>query len=94
MYTTFPFFVKAEEVMRQDFLTDALQAHNKLRMLHSSSDLQEDQEMSKRADEWAYILARRGVLEHENGIEDGENLYYSCNVGNDTASARDAIAAW
>ncbi len=80
--------------MRKDFLRDAIQSHNKLRMLHNSSDLQEDPEMSKQADEWAYILARKGALEHEINLEDGENLFYSCNPGNKTASARDAISAW
>ena len=80
--------------MRKHFIVDAIQSQNKLRMLHGATDLELDAEMSKRADEWAYILAKKGSLEHEEGIEDGENLFLSCSDDSIPIKARDVISSW
>ena len=80
--------------MKKNFRAEALAANNKLRQLHNASDLEFDDALSNKADEWAYVLSRRGSLGHDASLSDGENLYYSCNNENKTASAKDAIYKW
>ena len=81
-------------MLKKKFMTESLSAINKLRQLHNSSTLQVDEELCRKADEWAYVLSRRGSLDHDQETQDGESLYYFCPVEGSSISAKDAVSTW
>lgn len=67
---------------------------NILRHYHNSGGLELDDELCRKADEWAYELSRRGSLTHDYTISDGENLYYDCSTDGKQVTAKDPIYTW
>ena len=65
-----------------DFAQNALKAHNKFRKVHGAPEMKLDEEMTKRAEEYAKKLARMGRLQHSSSSErsgNGENLFMACS---------------
>ena len=71
-----------------------LDAHNTKRALHGASPLTWDAGLAQDAQIWANHLADIGQMQHEPGIDEGENLFVSYNSQDVTASCDDAVAAW
>ena len=80
--------------MKENFKNDTLAMSNLLRRYHNASDLELDDELCRRSDEWAYELSRRGKLDHDHGISDGENLYHHCYANGKTLAAKDPVYKW
>ena len=80
--------------MKRNFKTESLALSNILRRYHNSSDLELDDELSRKADEWAYELSRRGGLAHDLTVNDGENLYFHCSENGKGLTAQDPIYTW
>ena len=59
-------------------MLEALDAHNKYRAVHHSQPLIIDDKLAADAQNYAENIAKRGVLEHEFKIDDGENLAMKC----------------
>jgi len=61
------------------FEQEALEAHNKFRLIHEVPPITLNDELSKKAADYAKIIAAKGSLEHEKNQKDGENLAMKCN---------------
>ena len=73
---------------------NSLALSNILRRYHNSTDLELDDDLNHRADEWAYELSRRGNLAHDQSTNDGENLYFHCSENGRALTAKDPIYTW
>lgn len=60
------------------FEQGGLDAHNKFRKIHGTSEIKLNRKMCKEAEDYAKILAKNGGLQHAN-VKDGENLAYACS---------------
>ena len=80
--------------MQRSFKNDTLALSNNLRHYHNSSGLELDEELCRKADEWAYELSRRGNLAHDPSNIDGENLYYHCSEDGKVITAKDPVFTW
>jgi uncharacterized protein YkwD len=57
------------------FRNEVLQVHNKLRDLHDTKNLTYDSKLEKTAQLWADHLAEKGLFEHSDQDDFGENLF-------------------
>ena len=62
----------------KDFANQVLDAHNRFRQIHQSSSLSLDPDLTVKSQQYAEILAKRGLLEHARNISDGESLAMKC----------------
>ncbi|XP_063240497.1 uncharacterized protein LOC134541189 isoform X2 [Bacillus rossius redtenbacheri] len=60
-----------------DFVADCLRAHNEYRRRHGVEPLKLNKKLCKHSEEWAKRLASRGVMEHRQNSEYGENIFCS-----------------
>ncbi|CAG2063987.1 unnamed protein product [Timema podura] len=60
-----------------DFATDCLRAHNDYRRRHGVEPLKLNKKICKYSEEWAKYLASRGIMEHRQNNEYGENIFCS-----------------
>jgi uncharacterized protein YkwD len=79
-----------------DFETECLQAHNEYRKMHGVPALKLSKRLCKHAEEWARILANRGVLIHRNNSQYGENIFclWSSNANNNHVNGREVVESW
>lgn len=79
-----------------EFETDCLKAHNEFRARHGVPALKLSKRLCKHAEEWARILASRGVLQHRNNSQYGENIFclWSSNAQNNHVSGREVVENW
>ena len=75
---------------------DCLNAHNEFRARHGVPALKLSKRLCKHAEEWARIHASRGVLQHRNNSQYGENIFclWSSNAQNNHASGREVVENW
>ena len=52
--------------------------HIRFRQIHHSSTLSLDPNLAVKSQQYAEILAKRGLLEHARSISDGESLAMTC----------------
>ncbi|XP_020622428.1 ectin-like [Orbicella faveolata] len=69
-----------------------LQAHNAKRALHGSQPLAWSDVLAQHAQAWADHLAATETFVHEQGIDEGENLYFV--RASTTRSCSDAVESW
>jgi len=69
-----------------------LKAHNDKRALHGSPPLVWNATLAQHALTWADHLAGLGRLEHEQNIDEGENLFKSS--GPNPTTCVDAVESW
>lgn len=79
-----------------DFEIECLKTHNEYRARHGVPALKISKRMCKHAEEWARILASRGVLIHRNNSQYGENIFclWSSNANNNHVSGREVVDSW
>ncbi|CRL08543.1 CLUMA_CG021366, isoform A [Clunio marinus] len=79
-----------------DFELDCLKAHNEYRARHGVAALKLNKKLCKHAEEWARILANRGILLHRNNSIYGENIFcsWSSNIHNNHVSGREPVDNW
>jgi glioma pathogenesis-related protein 2 len=79
-----------------DFELDCLKAHNEYRARHGVPPLKLNKRLCKHAEEWARILASRGILLHRNNSAYGENIFcsWSSNVNNNHVTGREPVDHW
>lgn len=79
-----------------DFELDCLKAHNEYRARHGVLPLKLNKKLCKHAEEWARILASRGILLHRNNSSYGENIFcsWSSNANNNHVSGREPVDNW
>lgn len=79
-----------------DFEVDCLKTHNEYRARHGVPALKLSKKLCKHAEEWARILANRGVLIHRNNSQYGENIFclWSSNASNNHVSGREVVDSW
>lgn len=79
-----------------DFESDCLRTHNEYRARHGVPALKLNKRLCKHAEEWARILASRGVLIHRNNSQYGENIFclWSSNASNNNVSGKEVVDSW
>jgi glioma pathogenesis-related protein 2 len=79
-----------------EFELDCLKAHNEYRARHGVTPLKLSKKLCKHAEEWAKILASRGILVHRNNSSYGENIFcsWSSNANNNNVSGREPVDNW
>lgn len=73
------------------FGKEALDAHNKYRVLHQVPELKWSRKLEKDAETWANQLAKEGRLKHDD-TDDGENVY--AVMGKDDVTGGEVIERW
>lgn len=58
-----------------DFEIECLKAHNEYRTKHGVPALKLNKKLCRYAEEWAKVLAARGMMVHRNNSEYGENIF-------------------
>lgn len=73
-----------------------LEAHNIFRKIHQVPQMTLNEEMCREAEEYAKVLARKGILEHSKATDDGENLAFYCSPDdhNLTQTMGEAVTDW
>ncbi|XP_065676310.1 uncharacterized protein LOC100206500 isoform X4 [Hydra vulgaris] len=73
-------FISGPVITQDDteFISEMLDAHNKYRAIHHAQPLAIDDKLAADAQSYAEIIAKRGTLQHELNINDGENLAMKC----------------
>ncbi|KAE8750929.1 hypothetical protein FOCC_FOCC002357 [Frankliniella occidentalis] len=66
-----------ESCFGEDFAQAFLATHNEYRARHGAHPLKLSKKLSRYSEEWAKRLASRGVIEHRNDSEHGENIFCS-----------------
>lgn len=79
-----------------EFELDCLRAHNEYRARHGVPPLKLSKRLCRHAEEWAKILASRGILTHRNNSSYGENIFcsWSSNGNNSHVSGREPVDNW
>ncbi|CAO1357642.1 unnamed protein product [Diamesa serratosioi] len=77
-----------------EFELDCLRAHNEYRMRHGVSPLKLNKKLCRYAEEWAKIIASRGVLIHRNNSQYGENIFCSWSSISSNVSGREPVDNW
>lgn len=79
-----------------EFELDCLKAHNEYRARHGVPALRLSKKLCKHAEEWAKILASRGILLHRNNSSYGENIFcsWSSNANNNHVGGREPVDNW
>lgn len=58
-----------------NFEQECLKAHNEYRKQHGVQPLKLNKKLCKYAEEWAKVLAARGMMVHRSNSEYGENIF-------------------
>uniref|UniRef100_A0A182NHH2 SCP domain-containing protein n=1 Tax=Anopheles dirus TaxID=7168 RepID=A0A182NHH2_9DIPT len=74
-----------------DFERDCLKAHNEYRTRHGVLPLKLSKRLCRYAEEWAKVIAARGVLVHRSNSAYGENIFCSWSSSN-TAGSSESIS--
>lgn len=80
-----------------DFEIDCLKAHNEYRSKHGVPSLKLNKRLCRYAEEWARVIAARGVLAHRSNSEYGENIFcvWSSSVlANGVVYGREPVDNW
>lgn len=79
-----------------EFELDCLKAHNEYRLRHGVQSLKLSKKLCKHAEEWARILASRGLLTHRNNSSYGENIFcsWSSNGKDNHVTGREPVDNW
>lgn len=80
-----------------DFEIDCLKAHNEYRGKHGVPALKLNKRLCRYAEEWARVIAARGVLAHRSNSEYGENIFcvWSSSVlANGIVCGREPVDNW
>jgi glioma pathogenesis-related protein 2 len=86
------------EKFQEEFINEALEAHNEYRQMHGTPELEHNKELSKLAFEWAKKIAKKNKLEH-SGIKYkndnlGENLALWFKQGAKKFNGNEASKQW
>ncbi|CAH3169732.1 unnamed protein product [Porites evermanni] len=73
------------------FGKEALDVHNKYRVLHQVPELKWSRKLEKDAETWANQLAKEGRLKHDD-TDDGENVY--AVMGKDDVTGAEVVDRW
>uniref|UniRef100_U5EXX7 Putative scp-like extracellular protein n=1 Tax=Corethrella appendiculata TaxID=1370023 RepID=U5EXX7_9DIPT len=79
-----------------EFELESLKAHNEYRLKHGVLPLKLNKRICRYADEWAKVIAARGVLIHRNNSQYGENIFcsWSNTNSNIVVSGREPVENW
>ncbi|XP_055529626.1 uncharacterized protein LOC129721273 [Wyeomyia smithii] len=79
-----------------DFELDCLKTHNEYRTKHGVLPLKLNKRLCRYADEWAKVIAARGVLVHRSNSQYGENIFCSWSSPNANVSitGREPVENW
>lgn len=77
------------------FEMECLNAHNEYRLKHQVPALKLNKKLCKYAEEWAKLLASRGIMSHRTNSEYGENIFclWSTN-STGVVSGREPVDNW
>ncbi|XP_071948293.1 uncharacterized protein [Antedon mediterranea] len=76
------------------FRKDALNSHNAYRSTHKAPALKESSELTKMAQEWAEHLATKGLFEHRDSSDTGENIAMHYSSASTSFSGKEATDMW
>lgn len=79
------------------FEIDCLKAHNEFRSKHGVPSLKLNKRLCRYAEEWAKVIAARGVLAHRSNSEYGENIFcvWSSNsMSSGDLCGREPVDSW
>lgn len=79
------------------FELECLRAHNEYRTKHGVPALKLSKKLCRYAEEWATIIARRGILQHRDRSPYGENIFcsWSSQLGASiTVDGREPVTNW
>ncbi|XP_055607515.1 uncharacterized protein LOC129755176 isoform X1 [Uranotaenia lowii] len=79
-----------------DFELECLKAHNEYRSKHGVLALKLNKRLCRYAEEWAKVIAARGVLVHRSNSQYGENIFCSWSSPNTTVviTGREPVENW
>ncbi|XP_053689587.1 uncharacterized protein LOC128738462 [Sabethes cyaneus] len=79
-----------------DFELECLKAHNEYRTKHGVLPLKLNKRLCRYADEWAKVIAARGVLVHRSNSQYGENIFcsWSSPNANVAITGREPVENW
>uniref|UniRef100_A0A2M3ZF87 Putative scp-like extracellular protein n=1 Tax=Anopheles braziliensis TaxID=58242 RepID=A0A2M3ZF87_9DIPT len=79
-----------------EFERECLKAHNEYRTRHGVLPLKLSKRLCRYAEEWAKVIAARGVLVHRSNSQYGENIFCSWSSSNTnvTVSGREPVENW
>uniref|UniRef100_A0A182MN72 SCP domain-containing protein n=1 Tax=Anopheles culicifacies TaxID=139723 RepID=A0A182MN72_9DIPT len=82
-----------------EFERECLKAHNEYRTRHGVLPLKLSKRLCRYAEEWAKVIAARGVLVHRSNSAYGENIFCSWSSSNTTGSSmtvsgREPVENW
>ncbi|XP_062552937.1 uncharacterized protein LOC134218091 [Armigeres subalbatus] len=79
-----------------DFELECLKAHNEYRTKHGVLPLKLNKRLCRYAEEWAKVIAARGVLVHRSNSQYGENIFCSWSSPNATVviTGREPVENW
>ncbi|XP_058055283.1 uncharacterized protein LOC131206645 [Anopheles bellator] len=79
-----------------EFERECLKAHNEYRSRHGVLPLKLSKRLCRYAEEWAKVIAARGVLVHRSNSQYGENIFcsWSSTNTNVTVSGREPVENW
>ncbi|CAH0722922.1 unnamed protein product, partial [Brenthis ino] len=86
---------KTISVSNEKFEEEFLHAHNEYRSKHRAPPLELNKKMCKYAEEWAKAIAKKGIVEHRDQNEYGENIFYAWSSDpNFTLTGKDPVDKW
>ncbi|XP_058826887.1 uncharacterized protein LOC131686899 [Topomyia yanbarensis] len=79
-----------------DFESECLKAHNEYRTKHGVLPLKLNKRLCRYAEEWAKVIAARGVLVHRSNSQYGENIFCSWSSPNANVAVpgREPVENW
>lgn len=79
-----------------DFELECLKSHNEYRTKHGVLPLKLNKRLCRYAEEWAKVIAARGVLVHRSNSQYGENIFCSWNSPNANVviTGREPVENW
>lgn len=79
-----------------DFELECLKAHNEYRTRHGVLPLKLNKRLCRYAEEWAKVIAARGVLVHRSNSQYGENIFCSWSSPNTSVviTGREPVENW
>lgn len=84
-----------QKVVKMDFQNECLLAHNEYRKKHGVPPLKLNRDMCKVSQDWANNLIKKGILQHSNSRDYGENLFcVKSSNPNFTTDGKEAVDSW
>lgn len=79
-----------------DFELECLKAHNEYRSKHGVLPMKMNKRLCRYAEEWAKVIAARGVLVHRSNSQYGENIFcsWSSPNANVVITGREPVENW